>query len=105
MSNENEVMGVRLPLEWYVPGDLVARYATNMVIQRSENEFIISFFEVKPPLILGTPESVAEQVEKMKSIRATCIAQIIVAADKMPSFVDVLQRNLEMPVPKVDSEE
>lgn len=105
MFTENEVMGVRLPLEWYVPSDLVARYATNMVIQRAENEFIISFFEVKPPLILGTPESIAEQVEKMKSIRAVCVAQIIVAADKMPSFVDALQRNLEMPVPKEDSEE
>lgn len=106
MSDEHPEGAIPLPVEWHVPDDLVARYATNMIVQRAENEFIISFFETKPPLLLGTPEEVAEQARQLTAVRATCVAQIIVAANKMPAFVDALQRNLSrVPDPEDLNEE
>lgn len=105
MSDTNKEKEIILPLEWDVPEGIVARYATNMVVQRAENEFIISFFEVKPPLILGNPDQIAEQAKKLKSIRAICVAQIIVAADKMPSFVEALQKTIKKPTVSDGKEE
>lgn len=105
MSKKNEDRGMVLPLEWNIPDDIIARYATNMIVQRTENEFLISFFETKPPLLLGNPEEISEQVKKIKSVKANCVAQIIVAADKMPSFIDALQSNLQNSIKAVNSKE
>ena len=82
-----------LPIEWYVPDSVVRRYATNMVVQHTDQEFIISFFDIKPPLIVGEPSQ--EMLENLKSIRAECVAQIIVTAARMPKFVEALQTNLK----------
>lgn len=102
MSDENQVL---LPIEWNIPDDLVARYATNMVIQRSKDEFYISFFEVKPPILLGKPNEIVEQAKQLSSVRANCVAQIIISADRMPDFVKAFERNLGKTLEKVDSEE
>lgn len=102
MSDENQVL---LPIDWNVPDDLVARYATNMIVQRTKDEFIISFFEVKPPILLGKPNEIVEQAKYLNSVRANCVAQIIVSADRMPDFVKALERNLGKTLEKVESDE
>jgi len=86
---------IKAPIDWNVPDCTIARYATNMVVQRLENEFLISFFETKPPIILGDPDTIQQKIQEIKSIQADCIAQIFVASEKMPNFIDALQRNYE----------
>lgn len=95
MADNRKVSDMTFPIEWHIPEGLVARYATNMVVQRSENEFYISFFEIKPPLFLGTPEEISQQASQLNAVRATCIAQVIVAADNMPSFIETLQTTFQ----------
>jgi len=95
MSKQHKGKSVELPIEWIVPDDMVSRYATNMVVQSTEHEFIISFFEMKPPLIVGDQAKISERVSELTSLPAVCIARIIVASDKMPEFVDALKRNLQ----------
>ncbi len=92
---EQEPEGVLLPIEWHVPENVVSRYATNMVVQHTEHEFIISFFEATPPLAVGSPEEQRVQLQETKSVRAECIIRIIVTAGRMQNFVQVLQGNLE----------
>lgn len=95
MSKDNQKEPIAFPIEWNVSDDVVARYATNMLVQKGENEFIISFFETKPPLILGTPDEINKRVNDLKSIKANCVSQIIIAAEKMPSFIEALQSSLK----------
>jgi hypothetical protein len=92
---EQKAEGIYVPIEWYVPEDLVSRYANNIVVQYEEHEFIISFFEVRPPVLLGSSEEIKAKLEQVKSVRAECVARIIVAADRMPVFIEALQGNLE----------
>ncbi len=92
---EREVEGIYVPIEWHVPEDLISRYANNIVVQHTEDEFIISFFEARPPLLLGPSEEIKAKLEQIKSIRAECVARIIVAAEKMPSVIEALQGNLD----------
>jgi hypothetical protein len=90
-ANENEEQPVAIPIEWHVPETLVSRYATNLTVQRAEHETIISFFELPPPLILGTPADIRAQMQELPSVRAVCVARLIVANGRMPDFVRVLQ--------------
>ena len=86
-------------VEWHIPENVVTKYATNMVVQHSDQEFILSFFEILPPIILGTPQDL-EKLETLSSVRAECIARVIVSAERMPRFVQVLQQNLEKAISK-----
>jgi hypothetical protein len=85
-----EEKNVQIPIEWRYPDYTISRYATNLIVQKTPHEYILSFFEVHPPLILG-----AESIDKLESVAADCVARIIVAAGKMPDFVAVLQEQLK----------
>jgi len=91
---EREPEGIYVPLEWHISEDLISRYANNIVVQFEGHEFIISFFEVRPPVLLGSSEEIEAKLKQFESVRAECVARIIVAADRMPGFVEALQANL-----------
>jgi hypothetical protein len=71
------------------------RYATNLVVQHTDHEFIISFFQVMPPLLVGPPEAKAEQVKQLTEIKGTCVGRVIVPATRMHEFVEVFKANFE----------
>lgn len=96
---------VQVPIEWHISEDLDSNYATNLVIQHSEHEFFIDFFEMRHPLILGNPDQVREQQEKLESVRAECVARIIVSPDRMQEFVDAIQANLNKYMGKEQEEQ
>jgi len=96
---------VQVPIEWHISEDLDSKYATNLVIQHSEHEFIIDFFEMRHPLILGNPQQVREQREKLESVRAECVARIIVSPDRMQEFIDAIQANLNQYMGKEQEEQ
>jgi len=85
---------VQVPIEWHISEDIDSKYATNLVIQHSEHEFIIDFFEMRHPLILGDPDQVREEWEKLESVRAECVARIIVSPDRMQEFINLIQAEL-----------
>jgi len=91
----DEIEGqIKLPIQWNLPDGLTSHYATNIVVQRGEHEFIISFFEVIPPIALGTREERMAQLKDQESVKAECVARVIIAAEKMPGFIEALQENL-----------
>ena|SRR5258708_3755625 len=90
-----EPQQVPIPIEWNIPDDIVTRFATNMVVQKIEAGYLISFFEILPPLILGQPNDILEQLKQLKSVRANCFARIVVADAKMTEFSNVLQAMLK----------
>jgi hypothetical protein len=95
MANQEPEEGKQVPIEWRVPDDMIPRYASNMVVQYTGQEFIVSFFETLPPLLLGTPAEIEKKLDGMGSVPAECIARLIVSTDRMPKFIQALQTNLE----------
>lgn len=85
---------ITLPVEWHVSENVQSRYATNIVSQPLQHEFVISFFEAQPPIIVGTPEENKARYQELEAIRAECVAKIIVAAERLPEFIEVLQTTL-----------
>jgi adenosine/AMP kinase len=91
MPKTDEVEIFKAKLEWYFPENLIRRYATNMLVQVHEREFIISFFEAYPPVLFGSPKKISKESKKVDTVRANCVASIVVSAEKIPSFIGVLQ--------------
>ena len=79
---------IQANLVFHVPDGMVSKYAHQMVVQTLENEVILSFFEVVPPLMLGTEE----EQEKLAAagIKAECVAKIIFAKKRLPAFVNAM---------------
>ena len=78
------IVGKAVPLNLTIPADLVGRYATNMVIQHTEHEFVLSFFEaMAPPIIGNTEEEKQAQLDQVESVTAKCIARIIISPNRM----------------------
>ena len=90
-----ETDGVTLPLDWQLPDGTVSRYANNVVVQHTEHEFILSFFEIQPPLITGTPEEQAFKLEALGSVRAECVGRIIINPSRIQDFIQVLQHSYD----------
>jgi hypothetical protein len=84
-----------VPIDWVVPDDIVTRYATNIVVQRSEHEFIISFFEAEPPIIVGPDDRKEKALASIQSVQARCVARIVVAPKRVDDFVRVLTEQIE----------
>jgi hypothetical protein len=90
-----EERGTFAPLDWQVPDSIITRHATNIVIQRGENELIISFFEVSPPILIGEPKDIEAKLAEIKSIPAICVSRIVVSNDRMKGFTEAFQVALD----------
>ena len=91
-DNEQDV--IKLPIEWNFPSDLRTVYANHLIVQHTEHEFVISFFEAHAPIVFGSAEQKKAQLEALESVPANCVARIVVARSRMPVFMKVLQDNL-----------
>jgi hypothetical protein len=87
--------GRGVPLRWVCPEGLVSRYATNMLVQHTDQEFLLSFYEAVPPVVLGSQEAREESLKSIESIDATCVARIIISAKRMPVFAEAIRSTLE----------
>jgi hypothetical protein len=80
-----EIHGAAVPLKWYISNDIITRFASNMVVQILENEFKVSFFEISPDIVSGIEQKLPNEVP------ANCVASVIITADRLPKFIEVLQ--------------
>ena len=55
-------------IDWRIPENLVSQYANNVFVQQGPYEFVISFFETRQPLLLGTPEENSANLMRIESM-------------------------------------
>lgn len=94
--DETKLKPVNLPIDWYIPEDMETKFATNLVVQWTDKEFILSFFETFPPFLFGTMEEQQAKIKELKSAHAKCVVRIVVLPERMNEFVKILQDGLEM---------
>ena len=85
----------QFPVEWYTPDDIKTYHATDMTVSFTGHDFVVSFFEVRPPLILGSMSERRAQSKEIKSVRKQCVSRIAVNVDRMPAFIKAFQTNLK----------
>ncbi len=84
-----------IPLKRQSPATVEGRYANSFVVQHTDDAFILSFFEIIPPLLVGSPEEQRAQIEGVESVPANCVARIIVSPKGMKMLVEIFQTNLD----------
>jgi hypothetical protein len=96
-ENKNSVSEIprEIPLERTYPDDLKSFFISNMVIQHESDHFIISFFEIWPPVILGSSEERERTINNLNHIEAKCVSRLVVMPDKMREFIDVMNNNYD----------
>lgn len=91
---ESRADSVRLPIEWHCGDEITSRYATEMTVQHTDQEFLLSFYETIPPVLSGSSDERKAQAEALGQVRANCLARIIVSAARMPGFIEAMNENL-----------
>jgi hypothetical protein len=86
---------VSLPLEHHVPESVVTRLANHVTLQLDQDGCYLSFYEAVPPLLVGNREDVRNQLARVKSLRAECVARIFLPKTRMADFLNVLRTTLE----------
>lgn len=93
------------PIDWAIPANINTPLATNFIIQFEESGFVLSFFEVVQPIVLGDEEERREQIEAMESVTAKCVSRVFVPAQKLQGFIDAMQGNLDIHKSRFNQEE
>lgn len=98
MTNERKAANVikSIPIKWEQDtNNIITRYATNFAIQHSEDEFFLSFYEIRPPFLTGTQEQLNEQLNNLEYLKAECVARIAISFKKMPEVIEAIQGNYQ----------
>lgn len=81
----------KVPLHFVIPVGMTSRYAHHMIVQASDFEVTISFFELKAPPALGGVEIQREVLKQ--GVTAECVARVTIAkaryADFIKAFVNI----------------
>jgi len=93
-GTEAEMVERKLRIDRIYPENLQSHFVTNVVIQHQPDFFVLSFFEVWPPAILGeTEEEKQKALDSLESVEAKCVARLIFPPDKMGEFVAAINEN------------
>lgn len=81
-----------IPIRWEIPDEMDIVWASHFVVQHSEREFILNFFQVTPPILIQPTE---EELKGLESVRGKAVARIALTPAALKELVEVLQRNLK----------
>ncbi|MBI5291177.1 MAG: DUF3467 domain-containing protein [Chloroflexi bacterium] len=84
-----------IKVKFAFPDDLQSHFVTNFIIQHQPESFVLSFFEVWPPAILGNEEEQRAAIESFEEIEAKCIARMVITPSKVKELLAALKDNVE----------
>ncbi len=89
-----ENIGKKTKIERTYPDDLKSYFVANVVVQSQPDNFILSFFEVWPPAILGeTEEEKLKEFNAIEHVDAKCVARLVLTPSTMKEFLDTMAEN------------
>lgn len=83
-------------IEHIYPETLHTHFVSSLVVQHQPEYFILSFFELWPPPILGeTEDDRLAALNAVDRVDATCVARLVVTPAMMREFIQVMSDNVE----------
>jgi hypothetical protein len=87
----NDDVDEAVKLLFNIPIGLSSRFAHHMMVQFTEHEMTLSFFELIPPL--GSPDEQREAA-RLTGVRADCVSRVTIPRDRQLDFVKALSFGL-----------
>ena len=93
-KSEGDVHYVRI--QYTGVDDLRTTYANNVLIQHNPaGEFFLSFFDMPPPIVMGTEEEKAAQIKEISTMDARCVARIGLSKERMAAVIAAMAENYD----------
>jgi len=83
---------VSKPLKWEIPEGVTILWVNNFVVQHTQDEFILSFFQVTPPILI---QPTPEELEAVESVPARAVARVALTPPAMAGLLAVMGENYE----------
>lgn len=69
-------------------------FANHVLIQHNAcGEFFLSFFEMPPPIVIGTEEEKKKQLAEISQQDAHCVARVVIAKERMSGLIGAMAEN------------
>jgi len=95
MASKEKTISKKLRIERTYPETLQSHFVSNIVVQHQPDFFVLSFFEVWPPAIIGeTDKEKQQELEGLDHVDAKCIARLVVTPSKMKEFIETMSNNM-----------
>jgi hypothetical protein len=92
MSETSTSKKVRIVRKY--PDDLQSHFISSIVVQQEPDRFILTFFEIWPPAIIGETDEEKQQIlESLDYVEAKCVARIVLSPSKMEEFLQIATDN------------
>lgn len=84
---------IKLPFFFIGTEDVPILLSNMQAIQHVQQEFIITFAQFAPPLVLGTPEEQKEQVKAKPYLAVKTVARLAMSPERVLNLIAALQQN------------
>src|SRR3970040_2224479 len=85
--------GIALPFFFIGTEEIPIQLSNLQVIQHVQQEFIITFAQFAPPLVIGTPEEQREQVKAKPYLPVKTVARVAMSPERVLDLIKALQEN------------
>ena len=93
MAEEEEQFA--LPFFFIGTEDVPIQLSNLQAIQHVQQEFIITFAQFAPPLVLGTPEEQKEQIKAKPYLAVKTVARLAMSPERVLDLIQALQGNYD----------
>ena len=87
-------------VRYVVPEDNILLFSDGVILQHTDNEFIISFFQSGAPIFLTDADR-----DKITEVNSKCVARIVLSPAQMKKTVDAFKVNFESWASKIETAE
>ena len=84
-----------IPLTWVNVDDVPVFFANQYVCQFNQDEFILTFGQMTPPMLLGELEDRADQLEQLEYVPVKPLARVAFTYSRLVELIQVLEINRE----------
>jgi hypothetical protein len=82
---------IEIPIVWVGVEDARILFANQFLGQVEQQEIVLTFGQVTPPVLLGPPERLAQQVERLGFIPVKTVARFGMTRARLEELIGVLQ--------------
>lgn len=93
MDEQNERRDV--PLAWENVENVPVFFSNQYVCQYNQDEFILTFGQMVPPMLLGDLENRAEQLRRLEYVPVKPLTRVALTYSRLVELIQVLEINRE----------
>lgn len=80
-------------IDFHTPEFFESRVATNITIQNYNENYKLSFYELKPDMVFSDEDR--KRMEKRGTLRADCVGSFIITPTDIKKFADLMYEQIE----------